>query len=46
MICEKGAEEFEMVGLLPVEKRVDQLKLGHVHNINLFHSNAPVLHEK
>ena len=35
-----GAEEFEMVGLLPVEKRVGQFKLGHVYNI--FHSNAPV----
>ena len=35
-----GAEEFEMVGLLPVEKRVGQLKLSHVYNI--FHSNAPV----
>ena len=35
-----GAEEFEMVGLLPVEKRVGQLKLGHVYTI--FHSNAPV----
>ena len=29
-----------MVGLLPVEKRVSQLKLGHVYNI--FHSNASV----
>ena len=35
-----GAEEFEMVGLLPAEKRVGQLKLGYVYNI--FHSKAPV----
>ena len=35
-----GAEEFDMVGLLPLEKRVGQLKLGHVYNI--FHRNAPV----
>ena len=28
-----GANEFKTVGLLPVEYRVEQLKLGHMFNI-------------
>jgi len=28
-----GYNEFKFVGLLPVENRVEQLKLGHTHNI-------------
>ena len=28
-----GANEFKTVGLLPVECRVEQLKLGHMFNI-------------
>ena len=30
-----GANEFKTDGLLPVECRVEQLKLGHMCNINL-----------
>ena len=28
-----GFDEFKSVGVLPVEYRVDQLKLGHMYNI-------------
>jgi hypothetical protein len=28
-----GYNEFKFVGLLPVEYRVEQLKLGHMYNI-------------
>ena len=34
-----GVNEFKSVGLLLVEYRVEQLKLGHMYNI--INSNAP-----
>ena len=34
-----GANEFKTVGLLPVEYRVEQLKLGHM--VNIINLTAP-----